>query len=73
MTCGSILFTEADRALTLTHQLVTYPCLVTISLSHIMTHDIMINERKIKCFIKGIFYKYPFIYILLLVYNVCKS
>ena len=49
MTCGRILFTEADRAVTLTHQLVSYPCLVTyqsITLSHIMTHDIMINERK---------------------------
>ena len=37
----------------------------SITLSHIMTHDITINERKRKCFIKGIFllvsfYLYPF-------------
>ena len=57
--CGSILFTEADRALTLTHQLVTYPCLVTLSLSHcytFMTHDIMINERKKNASLGGFFY-----------------
>ena len=27
----------------------------SITMSHIMTHDNMINERKKKCFIKGIF------------------
>ena len=65
-----MLFTEADRALTLTHQLVTYPCLVTISLSHIMTHDIMINERKRKCFIKGIFLLVSFyLYIMFVNHN----
>ena len=76
--CGSILFTEADRALTLTYSSVSHIPLFSdyesITLSHIMTHDIMINERKIKCFIKRIFllvsfYLYPFTCI----YNVCKS
>ena len=43
----------------------------SITLSHIITHDIMINERKRKCFTKGIFllvsfYLYPFTCILCL-------
>ena len=67
VTCGSILFTEADSINT--YLSVSYLPLFSdsqsITLSHIMTHDIMINERKKKCFIKGIFllvsfYLYPF-------------
>ena len=75
MTCGSILFTEADRALTLTHQLVTYPCLVPVSLSHCqtlwhMTSDVkqkkhvvfnkkMFNKKKVK---KNFFYGFSLLF-----------
>ena len=58
MTCASILFTEADSIKT--YSSVSHLPLLSdsqsITLSHIMTHDIMINERKRKCFIKGIFF-----------------